>query len=287
MIDWPDALAHEIYRERCVLFLGAGVSASSKDENGNSPLTWGAFLDKACELISDNKKKKAVKKLVEQRKYLVALQAIKDLSNPSEYMDLLNACYNGKFKPSELHQVIYDLNVRMVITTNFDKIYETYCLSFQGSAGGFKTIHYNQDDLADEIRSDTRLIVKAHGSIDALKSMIFTRAQYHQAKREHGQFYDVLRAIFLTNTILFVGCSLDDPDILLLLEEVKISGKIERPHYAVAKQGETSEFVVQDWRSSYNIEVLEYGPKHEDLVEDMKVLRDLVNEKRALVATLS
>lgn len=282
MITWPAALVHEIYRERCVLFLGAGVSASSRDDKGNRPLTWDKFLEKACGLVQDKKKQGAIRKLIAERKYLVALQAIRDLSNPSNYRDLLDECYNGKFQPSELHQAIYDLNARIVITTNFDKIYEGYCLSFAGSSGGFKTIRYNQSDLADEIRSDTRLIVKAHGSIDEISSMIFTRSQYHLAKSQHARFYDVLKAVFLTNTLLFVGCSLDDPDILLLLEEVKIAGRSERPHYAVTKQGGSNDFIVQDWRSSYNIEVLQYGPDHDNLIDDVKALRDLVNEKRAI-----
>lgn len=281
MIAWPSALAHEIYRERCILFLGAGVSASSVDDAGKRPLTWGQFLEQACDLIGDTSKRRSVKKLIKEGKLLIALQAIKDAVNPSAYRDLLDASFNSGFKPSELHEAIYDLNARIVITTNFDKIYDAYCLSFAGSAGGFKTIKYNQADFADEIRSDTRLIVKAHGSVDEVSTMIFTRAQYHAAKRDYANFYEILKALFLTNTILFIGCGLEDPDILLLLEDVKILGGSERPHYAVTKRGARNQHIIQDWKQSYNIEVLEYGPTHDALIEDIKALRDLVDEKRA------
>jgi hypothetical protein len=281
MINWPTPLVHEIFRERCILFLGAGVSASSVDGKGARPLTWETFLQKACEIVTDTSKRASVAKLVEERRYLVALQAIKDLSNPSAYRDLLDRNFNAGFQPSDLHRAIYDLNARIVITTNFDKIYDAYCLSFAGSAGGFKTIKYNENDFADEIRSDTRLIVKAHGSIDQISDMIFTRAQYHAAKRDYPQFYEVLKALFLTNTVLFLGCGLEDPDILLLLEEVKILGRNERPHYAVTQRGSRNDFIKADWKTSFNIEVLEYGPDHTELVTDVKALRDLVNEKRA------
>jgi len=33
----------------------------------------------------------------------------------------------------------------------------------------------------------------------------------------------MLKALFLTNTVLFIGCGLNDPDVVLLLEDVKIS----------------------------------------------------------------
>jgi hypothetical protein len=48
------------------------------------------------------------------------------------------------------------LDAKVVITTNFDKIYEGYCHSFAGSAAAYKTISYRQDDLADELPSETR-----------------------------------------------------------------------------------------------------------------------------------
>ena len=40
MIDWPDKLVQDIARRRCVLFLGSGVSANSKNAAGERPKTW-------------------------------------------------------------------------------------------------------------------------------------------------------------------------------------------------------------------------------------------------------
>jgi hypothetical protein len=46
MIDWPLTLVNEIAKERCVLFLGAGVSASAVDSAGKHPPDWKTFLDR-------------------------------------------------------------------------------------------------------------------------------------------------------------------------------------------------------------------------------------------------
>lgn len=280
-IDWPATLVNEIAKGRCVLFLGAGVSATAKDVFGKRPPDWKAFLSSACSLVKDVSKRSSVEALISEGKLLVALQAIKDLSDQADYHAFLDGNFNSpQFEPSELHRIINALDARIVITTNFDKIYERYCFSAEGGMDAFKVIDYRASILADELRSDTRLIVKAHGTIDKIDEMIFTRAQYHEAKRDHSRFYDVLRAIFLTNTIMFIGCGLEDPDMLLLLEDVRITGRQNKPHYALIKQGK-HEFQIRDWRATYNIAVVEYGPDHESLTDELQNLLEQVEIARA------
>jgi hypothetical protein len=46
MIAWPPSLVREVAARRCVFFLGAGVSASASDKDGNHPSTWKEFLEK-------------------------------------------------------------------------------------------------------------------------------------------------------------------------------------------------------------------------------------------------
>lgn len=282
MIDWPPTLVREIVKERCIFFLGAGVSATATGSNGERPPSWGAFLESACSAITDKAKRNAIKALVRQHKYLVALQAIKNNCDPAIYHELLNKTFNVQYQPSRLHDIIYDLDAKVVITTNFDKIYEGYCLSYRpGGHALHKVIDYTSDALADELRDDTRLLIRAHGSINNVRNMIFTRSEYHAAKRTHVSFYEVLKALFITNTLVFLGCSLEDPDILLLLEDVHIFGRHEKPHYALIKKDEANLFTVKDWRETYNIKVLEYGPNYADLIPEMEALLTQVNGERA------
>lgn len=267
MIDWPATLPREIVKERCILFLGSGVSASAKGPEGQSPPTWKTFLEGACALVPPDRGRDAIAALIGERKYLLALQAIKDNANRATYQDYLNRTFNLACQPSRLHEIIYELDAKIVLTTNFDKIYDSYCLSYRPAGRALhKVVSYTSAGLADEVRDDTRLIVRAHGSIDDVRDMIFTRSEYHEAKRKHVAFYEIMKALFLTNTIVFLGCSLDDPDILLLLEDVKIIGRHEKPHYAVVRQGETSSFVANDLLETCNVQLLEYGPSYDDLV---------------------
>ncbi len=280
MINWPQTLVTEIARRRCIFFLGAGVSAASINSEGDTPKQWGEFLTAALSLVLDGLRREAIERLIQERRYLLALQAISQEADAGDYQNFLTENFNDPtFEPSALHKVIFDLDSRLVITTNFDKIYEKLCL--RESTEGFKVLPYHSTSLGDEIRSDTRLIIKAHGTIDDVGKMIFTKSQYHAATASHAQFYTMLRALLLTNTCIFMGCSLDDPDVLLLLEDVRITASSNRPHYALVLQETTSIYAKQDWLSSYNVKTLEYGPIHDALSGDLNALLALVEEARS------
>lgn len=281
MINWPKSLTQELAQRRCILFLGAGVASSALNHLGERPLDWSTFLVKATDLISNADDKAAVTQLIDEKKFPLALNAIADLVDPGDYQSFLNQCFNNSsFNPSELHSVILDIDSRFVITTNFDKIYEKHCLTV--SDEGFKVLPYYSTSLADEIRSDTRLIIKAHGSIDDISKMVFTRKEYHHAKKDHPEFYNLLKALLLTNTCVFIGCGMEDPDVLLVLEELKMTTNSKRPHYALLRKGSISRFITQDLLYTYNVKSLFYGPDHSDLISS---LQDLYEEIEGIRAT--
>lgn len=277
---WPDALVGEVARRRCVLFLGAGVSASATDAEGCHPKTWSEFLRDAAALVADKTKVKAISGLIDDRRYLLALEAIAAESDTADYQYFLTREFNNPgFNASDLHKTILEIDSRIVITTNFDKIYERLCLSHGNE--GYKVLPYYSNSLGDEIRSDTRIIIKAHGTIDDVQKMVFTKAEYHAAKRAHGGFYEMLRAIFLTHTVIFIGCSLDDPDLLLTLEDVRITASGTKPHYVLVREGKSTSWEYRDWHASYNIRALEYGPDHTDLTLALQDLRTRVADIRS------
>src|SRR5438132_927178 len=115
MITWPSSLVREIAARRCVLFLGAGVSASATSPGGEHPKTWAEFLGEANALVTDAAKKRVIAKLIREKKYLLALQAIRDEANTADYRDLLNRSFNNPaFQRSELHECILDLDSRLL-----------------------------------------------------------------------------------------------------------------------------------------------------------------------------
>lgn len=52
MINWPDRLVEDLAKKRCVIFLGSGVSANSKNDEGQHPPTWANFLTEGADSLN-------------------------------------------------------------------------------------------------------------------------------------------------------------------------------------------------------------------------------------------
>ncbi|WP_167333717.1 SIR2 family protein, partial [Cobetia amphilecti] len=112
------------------------------------------------------------------------------------------------------------------------------------------------------------------------EDLIITRSDYFKIKREHSQFYNVMDSLLTVNTILFLGCGMDDPDIQLILENTIIAAHSDHPHYAVLPAGK-HRALKRAMENAYNIRVLEYQRDddrgHGILLDSLKALREEVD----------
>lgn len=276
-IVWPRNLIEELTFRRCIFFLGSGVSASCEAADGTRPQTWGEFLDEAQNLLVDatDSDKKFIEEMLMQKNYLLALQAISNLVDPGSYTAFLRQAFNNPiFKPSELHNCIRDIDCKIVMTTNFDKIYDNLC-----NDTGYVVCNYQETPkIISNIKTSNRLIIKTHGCIDDPEHMVFTQKDYYEARGNYPQFYRLLEALFLTNTVVFLGYSLNDPDINLILENVSNSTNSGCPHYVITS--EAQEHMKRHWRESYNISCLEYGYDHNELLTNLQELQKIIEAER-------
>jgi hypothetical protein len=276
-IEWPLAFATELAERRCIIFMGAGVSMGSLGEDGAThPPSWEKFLTDASALVPNEPDKKVARSLIKKYQFLDAAEIITERSNPADFGTLLrNTLVTPKFSPSELHKIILELDPKLAVTTNYDEIYDHYCVS--GNAGsGYNICRYYDRFAVENIRSRVRLVMKAHGCVSDPTKIVLSRSSYYTAKRDHPGFYQVLDALFLTNTILFIGASLTDPDIQLVLENVNISAPSAHPHYALVEKTRHPS-IKAAIKKTHNVELIEYPKgKHHLAVQAMKDLKDEV-----------
>ncbi len=92
---WPANLIEELAYRRCIIFIGSGVSATAKNGEGQSPETWGNFLNSIKTLMKrgPEQDKKFVDEMLSEKNYLLALQAIYDDCDPGEYSNYLKEMY--------------------------------------------------------------------------------------------------------------------------------------------------------------------------------------------------
>lgn len=274
MIDWPDELIEDFKNKRVIPFIGSGVSRNSiGKDNQTRPKTWEQFLNHAADKF---KIKERIEKYINSHDYLTALEVIKANTTPHNYAKTIKEEYLAPgFKAAEIHESIYRLDCKITLSPNFDKIYETYVANESQST--IVSHPYYHEKLANYIRGDSYIVIKTHGSVDDCDNMIFSRTDYAQARTRHASFYDILRALILTHTFLFIGCGIDDPDIRLILEDTNFWTKGARPHYFVCEKGSINKDMENILSKTMNLTLLEYNNEnksHSELTEDLKNLAE-------------
>ena len=285
MFDWPNDLVSDIARRTCVLYIGAGVSANSSSAKGISPPTWEAFL-RSC-LTKINKADCAyIEQLLSQKDLLSACEVIIDKIGTAEFNNVAQDAFRRPgFKPASIHETIYNLDARLVITPNVDKIYEQYAQAT--SCGTIVVKKQTEHDISNFIRSTDRVILKAHGSIDAPNEMIFSKYQYNEARYKYSGFYKLLDSLALTHTYVFIGCGLNDSDIRLTLENYNFGFPGCKPHYFVAADTAMNPDLEQSLLKNCNLKVIKYDNsdgKHEKLLPALNDLVALVEDERNKIA---
>lgn len=285
MITWPDKLLHDIARRRCVAFLGAGVSRRAVSPDGRRPPLWKEFLEHALERCANPKSE--IKHLIRGGDYLSACQLIKARLGSASWHDILEQFFlHPNYAPDDIHQSIFDLDLPVVATTNIDIIYDRFLSANYNAATIIKP--YHDDSIGRYVKGDasTRLVIKVHGSVDNLEGTVFTRQEYANARFKHSNFYELLSSLISTQTFLFLGYSLADPDINLILEDNARRFKSPRPHYLLTAD-RASPDMIRLFEDNYSIKILRYSQakEHEELVLSLRDLAFSANSARSIMAS--
>ena len=279
-IPWPDNLVKDIARRRCVIFLGSGVSRNSVNDDNKHPKTWEDTLYAGMQKV-EKATQNCIKKHIKSKNYLMACEIIRHAMGRDNFVDFLKQEFlDQRFKEAEIHKTIFELDSRIVITPNFDSIYDVY---LRHKTYGTKHVkHYYDTDVADIIRSDNRLIIKIHGDISSPDRLIFTKKDYAKARTEHNNFYSIIEALLLTHTFIFLGAGLNDPDITLLLEDYNFKYGFARKHYFVIPKNELTHTEKAIYENSMGLQFLEYDSRnhHIYLLDSIKDLSLKVEECR-------
>lgn len=283
MSIWPKELVHSIACRRCVLFFGAGVSMNSLGKDGVRPPSWASFLTEAAGQVGAPGKKivKEIYALIKAGDYLTAAEVIRNQIKQEKFTNLVKARFHTPdFKAAPIHKTLFNLDLRIAITPNFDSIYET--AAGERGAGAITTKIYHDDDIADCLRRHERVLIKSHGTISSPNKLIFTRTDYAKARNSHSQFYELLDALLRTHTFIFVGCGVNDPDIRSLLENYRYRHPYGQSHYFVTASKNFCSEVKSVLSDSLKINFIEYAATkdHANLSKELDSLKDLVELER-------
>jgi hypothetical protein len=275
---WPRGLVDRIVERDYLLFVGSGVSASARNRAGAAPPTWTLLLKELLkQFLGSGKESRAVASLIRAGDYLSAAEHIayfcEQKSMTADFRDAIAKATDGptgdKFQGGPLHNAISLLDPRTIVTTNFDCVLERHFVH------GYLVKGYEDRDVAASIRQGDPVLLKLHGTADAPTRTILTRLDFARLRRDGSHALETLQALLLTRTALFVGYSLSDPDLRLLLENIFGAQGQAAGHYLLSST-KMSASDQQTLRSVYGVQPLLFSA-NSTAVGTEASLMDLVN----------
>lgn len=224
---YPMSLIEDLQENNVVPFIGSGFSIPS-----GLP-SWDAILEGLVENAENEYGITSFRQLFEDR-------TINSIDSPLLHQILANNKYplrlfimkwlGQAWSPNAYHEMLSRFPLDTIITTNYD-----YLIEKQYDELGISTHKiWRNEHLAYYNEKKSLQLIKIHGTIEDLNNIVIARDDYENYKRNFNLLYNFVETLFLTRTILFLGFSFRDPNILELLNEIKVtSGRFMRTHYAV------------------------------------------------------
>jgi hypothetical protein len=278
---WPDALVRELAERRAVLFLGAGFSRAAASLDNKQMPSWSGLIKKLADELPKKVIKNTVISLLSKNNYLDAAQIIWDTLPEADLRQVIVETFAKKLTSIPvIYKNIVGIDPQIIVTTNYDKFIEKSLEALSGSQDAYNTCWYSQNHALDDIRSPQRAILKVHGCVTQPNDIILTRMQYFNARRNNPAFFNTLSSVLTINTTPFLGYSLSDPDIQLVLEYNNISAPSRNPHYALVEKI-PHESIRTAMQKTYNIHFIEYPTgQHEKMIEYFDDLEVVVRQFR-------
>jgi hypothetical protein len=266
-----------IAKKRFGIYVGAGASIA-----GGLP-SWSGLLKDMLDLL----------KKVPQHDPRIVADGKKALKDPANYLAVASVLrqalgntfedyFSQKFgknagQPAEVHRAVVRLPYQVVVTTNYDWLLERAYTEMTKGKDIPITLTYEQaGDIAYQFTQGNPFIIKAHGDAGLNPQEIVLSEQDYRKLIHHALGYrSVMQTIFTTTTFLFVGTSMTDPDLKLMLSFVysAFHGKTP-PHVALMPASSINAVVEKAYFENYRIRLvpIDDAKMTESIVKFMKKL---------------
>lgn len=274
LLDLVDA----IRRGRVAPFVGAGLSRPC-----GYPM-WGEALNKMAERL-DGLEIADIQPLMARYDYLQAAEVLHAAA-----ADQVNHFIKTEFRQRASGVqgpviLLPELSEGCVVTTNFDTVIEDLFEARGRPLSGYMYGIQPGNAFVQRLLRGERCILKLHGDARQENTYVFTQSQYTAAYGEPLSFQNqlprALRQIFISHSLLFLGCSLEQDKTLDLFKSVVEEAAFEIPdHFALlSRPGSAQERAQKEKRLlSHKIRPLWFDtPPGPDGAPDFSLLEQILS----------
>ncbi|WP_338403081.1 SIR2 family protein [Helicobacter pylori] len=216
------------------IFAGAGISAESKLPK------WGDLINELQKCLYGDTKK--------NEDYLVLAEKFYNQFGESFYYQTLKSLIPNSAKKNDLHLEIVKLNIKNLITTNWDNLFEQAI----NEEGRFFNIIKSDKDIGSS--TGFAKFIKMHGSLDE-NNIVFKEQDYLEYSKYFPLIENYIKGVFSTDTVILLGYSLSDQNVKQIISWVNSHSKSVKPIYFIktAKEFDRIEF---EFYKNKNIHIL-------------------------------
>ena len=237
----PKPLLDDFINSRVVPFVGAGFSKNADIPSGISLPDWNGLGELAAAEISDYDY---------NNNPIDALSYYELKFSRTKLVEfIMKALHVEEVKPGATYEEFCNLFTGTICTTNYDFLIEK---AMQSLSRPISTI-VTEDRLTIN-SSDENRILKLHGDFNHPDKMVITEQDYDVYLENNPVFATYVSNLFITNTMLLIGYSLDDADFRGIWQIINNRlGKMAQPAYCIAVEASQTQI---DRYSRRNIRVI-------------------------------
>ncbi|EAK4846957.1 hypothetical protein C3G49_06620 [Campylobacter coli] len=216
------------------IFAGAGISA-----NSGLP-TWSELINNISKELYGNEKY--------SEDNLVLAEKFYNQFGENYYYQKLSEFIPDNKQPNDLHKKIVKLNLKNLITTNWDNLFEKGI----DEEGCFYNIIKKDEDIG--FATGFSKLIKMHGSLED-QNIVFKEDDYLKYSDNFPLIENYIKGIFSTDLVVLMGYSLSDSNVKQIISWVNSKASNIKPVYLVKinKKFDKLEF---DFYKNKNIYIL-------------------------------
>lgn len=239
-------LKKAINNDKLVVFAGAGVSKDS-----GIPL-WNELIEELRGFLNED--------IIEKDSLKIA-QILHNEKGEKEYYDIVRNClFNSRGNYNLIHEIIFELNPQHIVTTNYDNFFEKV---IENKGLPFSIV---SKDIDLPYAEHKNLLVKYHGDFDN-KNIVFKETDYLEFSKNNTLKEIFVKSLFSNKVILFVGYSVGDINLKLLIREIQfILTKHHQRAYLLTHKSEISDSEIK-YFENLGINIISYC---EDSLKDLR-----------------
>lgn len=189
-------LAEELEKGKLVVFVGAGVSKNSG-------------LPEWEELIKDYADYRGIKEFT-SKQFLTIPEEVFERYGSLKYYEIAEKRFSGKYVPNSIHRILKKMKLTYIITTNYDTLIEDEIKNLQ--------IVSKDEDLP--YTNSNKMLIKMHGDFEN-KNIVLKQSDYDNYEKNFQLISTLVKGLFTTNTVLFIGYSYSDTNVQQIMNWIK------------------------------------------------------------------